>query len=127
MANLAGYKFAKEHEWLVTAGEDYRLGISDYAQKELGDVVYVDLPQVGKQIKRGESFMTVESVKAVSDIFAPVDGVVVAVNTALSAQPELVNKDPYEGGWVVIIKAADIGQVSEMMEASAYEDYIAGL
>ena len=127
MANTSDYKFAKEHEWVVSVGGDLRLGISDYAQKELGDVVFVDLPQVGKQIKRGESFMTVESVKAVSDIFAPVDGTVVAVNDTLVGQPEMVNKEPYDHGWIVLIKPANLEQLKELLDLAAYQAYVAGL
>ena len=127
MGTPQNYKFAKEHEWALKTAEGIKLGISDYAQKELGDVVYVDLPAVGKKIQKGNSFMTVESVKAVSDIYAPVDGVVKAINENLSGQPDLVNTNPYENGWMVVIEPSNESQYNEMMDAAGYDTFIATL
>ena len=127
MATPSNYKFTKEHEWVVSADSGLKVGISDYAQHELGDVVYVDLPAVGKELKAGESFMTVESVKAVSDIYAPINGTVVAVNEALTANPELVNQDPYNQGWMVVVKAANPSDVEGLLDAAGYDSFTSSL
>jgi len=100
------------------------VGITDYAQKELGDVVFVELPQVGTQLEQGDELGSIESVKAVSELFAPISGEVVEVNEALSEKPELVNTDPYGDGWMVRIKLATPEEVSELMDAEEYEEYI---
>ena len=116
--------YTKEHEWAKDSGTAVAVGITDYAQQELGDVVFVDLPEVGQQVRRGESFMTVESVKAVSDIYAPVDGEVVEVNSQLADSPELVNQAPFEGGWMVRIKATDKSQLSELLSLADYTTFL---
>ncbi len=125
MSVPSGLKFSKEHEWLKEEGAGkFRVGITDYAQSELGDVVFVDLPQTGRAVKRGESFASVESVKAVSDVYAPVDGEIVEVNSVLSTNPELINTEPHEKGWMIIIQASDPTQVSAMLDSSAYEQFL---
>ena len=125
MSVPAGLKFSKEHEWLKDTGAGkFRVGITDYAQSELGDVVFIDLPAVGRTVKRGESVATVESVKAVSDVYAPVDGTIVEVNTTLSSSPELLNSDPHENGWMITIEASNASQLSELMDSSAYETFL---
>ena len=127
MGSPENYKYTKEHEWVASFNNDFKIGISDYAQHELGDVVYADLPSVGKEVKAGESFMTVESVKAVSDIYAPISGSVVAVNEALATNPELINQDPYNGGWIVVVKAGNPADVGSLMDSGIYDSYISTL
>jgi glycine cleavage system H protein len=100
-------------------GAEARVGITDYAQKQLGDVVYLDLPEVGRSVKKGESFGSVESVKAVSDLYAPVDGEVVEVNSSLSEHPELINKDPH-GAWMIVLKVAGSGE--DLLDAAQYAE-----
>ena len=113
--------YAASHEWAKQLGDDViEVGISDYAQQALGDVVYVELPEVGQTVTAGEECCAVESVKAASDIYAPVSGEVVEVNEALDDEPELLNESPFEGGWMFRIKASDTGQLSSLMSAEAY-------
>src|SRR5919112_4997991 len=100
------YKYTKDHEWIELSGDRGKVGITDYAQQQLGDVVYMELPEVGAKLKAGQSFGTIESVKAVSELYAPVSGEVVDVNTALKSKPEAVNSDPH-GSWMVAIKLSD--------------------
>lgn len=119
------YRYTKDHEWIKVEGSIGTIGITDYAQQELGDVVFVELPKVGVQLKPGESFGTVESVKAVSEIFSPVTGEVTEINSALSDKPEKVNQDPHGSAWLVKIRLADPSEVSALMDASAYEAYVA--
>jgi len=119
--------YAENHEWLRTEGEYATVGISDYAQDELTDVVYVELPEVGATFSRGEPFAVVESVKAASDVFMPVDGEIVAANAALEDTPEAINDDPYGAGWFVRIRIANPSQLSELMDATAYGAYLASL
>ena len=102
----ADLKYTKDHEWVRVSGTEARVGITDYAQKQLGDVVYLELPDVGRTVKKGEVFGTIESVKAVSELYAPVSGEVTEVNSALTAKPEAVNKDPH-GSWMIAVKVAD--------------------
>lgn len=118
------YRYTKEHEWAVLDGSEVSMGITDYAQKELGDVVFIDLPAVGAQVRKGASFATVESVKAVSDIYAPVDGVVQAVNQDLSQSPELINQSPFEAAWIAKITPTNPGQLEELLDASSYSALI---
>ena len=99
MSYPAGFKYTKDHEWIELTGRSWQVGVTDYAQQQLGDVVYVDLPDVGDALKKGESFGTIESVKAVSELYAPVSGEVVEVNTALKDKPEAVNSNPHDTGW----------------------------
>jgi glycine cleavage system H protein len=120
-----GYRYTKEHEWLNVEGAQATLGITDYAQQELGDVVFVQLPKVGAQVKAGQSFGTVESVKAVSDLFSPVSGEVTEINPALADAPEKINQDPHGAAWLVKIRLADPKETAGLMDAAAYQAYIA--
>ena len=120
MAYPAGYKYTKEHEWIELAGERGKIGITDYAQQQLGDVVYIELPEVGAKLKQGQSFGTIESVKAVSELYAPVSGEVVEVNAALKDKPETVNADPH-GSWMIAIKLTNPTEADGLMNASQYE------
>lgn len=114
-------KYTKDHEWVSIDGNVGTVGITDYAQGELGDVVFVELPSVGKAVKQHESFGTIEAVKAVSDLYAPVSGSVTEVNGDLTSTAELVNKDPYGRGWMVKIKLSKPEEVSGLLSASAYK------
>lgn len=113
-------KYTAEHEWIREAGDTVRIGITDYAQDALGDVVYVTLPDVGAEVTTGQPFGEVESTKSVSDVYAPVSGVVTARNEALDGAPELVNSDPYGDGWIVEIRPADPDELSRLLDAAAY-------
>ena len=122
-------KYTAEHEWLRTPGESagsIRVGITDYAQDALGDIVYVQLPELGSAVTAGSAVGELESTKSVSDVYAPVDGEVVAVNESLDATPELVNSDPYGDGWLFEIVPADAGELESLLDASGYEAQIAG-
>lgn len=125
MAYPTNYRYTKEHEWVDVKGDVAAIGITDYAQHELGDVVFVELPKVGAKIEGGKTFGTVESVKAVSDIYAPVSGEVVEANEALHNTPETINSDPHAAGWLIKIRLANPAEVSGLMDAAAYEAYIA--
>jgi len=116
-------KYAQTHEWVRLGGdgEPATIGISQFAQEELGDLVYVDLPQVGRTLQAGENFGSVESVKTVSDVYAPAAGEVTEVNDALAGQPEKVNTDPYGEGWLIKLKLADPADLGKLMDAKAYE------
>ena len=118
------YRYTKEHEWIKVSGNIGTIGITDYAQHELGDVVFVELPAVGAKITAGQVFGTVESVKAVSEIFAPVSGEVTEANTALTASPETLNSDPHGAAWLIKAKLSNPGEVSSLMDAAAYEAFI---
>jgi glycine cleavage system H protein len=115
-------QYTKSHEWVRTEGDTATIGITDYAQDELGDVVYVELPEADASLDAGESFGTVESVKAVSDLYTPVGGEVVEVNEALSDSPEKINEDPYGEGWIIKIQISDEG--SALLSASDYEKFL---
>jgi len=119
------YRYTKEHEWVRVEGDVATVGITDYAQHELGDVVYVEMPKPGTKLNAGQSFGTVESVKAVSDIYAPVAGVVTEVNSVLSDAPETINKDPHGAAWLIKLKLSDPSEVAKLMNAAAYEAFIA--
>jgi glycine cleavage system H protein len=123
MAYPDGYKFTKEHEWVEASGDRGRIGITDYAQKELGDVVYVDLPEIGKTLKQGESFGSIESVKAVSELYAPVSGEVVDINSAVKQSPEQVNKDPH-GSWLIAIRLTNPSELGGLLDAAQYADLV---
>ena len=123
MAYPAGLKYTKEHEWVELSGDRAKVGITDYAQQQLGDVVYIELPELGATLKRGDSFGTIESVKAVSELYAPLSGEVVEVNTALKSKPEAVNARPHES-WMVVIKLASPGETSELLDATQYADLV---
>ena len=117
----ADLKYTKDHEWVRITGSDARVGITDYAQKQLGDVVYLELPDVGRTVKKGEVFGTIESVKAVSELYAPVSGEVTEVNTELASKPEAVNKDPH-GSWMIGVRVADPGEASDLFDAAKYTE-----
>lgn len=112
--------YTKTHEWALPEGEEVVVGITDYAQEQLGDVVYVELPQVGRKVEAKEAAAVVESVKTASDIYAPVAGVIVAVNEALASTPELVNQDPYGAGWIFKLKPDRLSDLDALMDAEAY-------
>jgi len=118
------YRYTKDHEWIKVSGDTGTVGITDYAQHELGDVVFVELPAVGNQVATGKLFGTIESVKAVSEIFAPVSGDVIETNAALATTPELVNSDPHGAAWLIKIKLSNPTEVSGLMDAAAYQAFI---
>lgn len=118
-------RYAENHEWAREEDEGIRVGITDYAQDELGDIVFIELPEVGRELAAGESFGEIESTKSVSDIYAPVAGRVVAVNDALEENPEIINADPYGDGWMLVIAPADDADLGSLMDAAAYTAYIA--
>ncbi len=120
-----GLKYTREHEWIRVEGDRGQVGITHYAQEQLGDVVFVELPKVGRQLKAMEVFGVVESVKAVSDLFCPVAGQVLEANAALEKQPELVNSDPYGQGWILVVKVANPKDLNALMDAKAYEAFLA--
>lgn len=120
MPDLTGYRFTTTHEWVRVDGAAATVGISDHAQAQLGDVIFLELPAVGKTYKAGERFGVIESVKAASDLYAPVSGTVMEVNSALTEQPELVNGDPYGSGWMVKFGSVDEGG-TDLMDRAAYE------
>ncbi len=117
----ADLKYSKDHEWARIEGDVAVVGITDYAQNELGDIVYVELPDVGTQVEQGKTFGTIEAVKAVSDLFAPVSGEVVEVNEKLNDSPELVNQDPYGEGWMIKIKMSNPDEVNNLLSKEDYE------
>ena len=118
-------RYTEEHEWVRLDGNRATIGITDYAQDALGDVVYVDLPATGTDVEQGQPFGEVESTKSVSDLFAPFGGTIVERNAALESTPELVNSDPYGEGWMVIIELADASAVEGLMDAAAYTELVA--
>ena len=120
-------RYAQDHEWARPEGEHTWVGISDYAQDQLGDIVYVELPQVGDTFGKGEEFGTVESVKAVAELYMPVGGEILAVNTALEESPELVNKSPYGDGWFIEVKPADSAELDALMTRELYLETLKGI
>ena len=118
-------KYTKDHEWIRIEGGIGTVGITDYAQGELGDVVFVELPAIGKKVEFGQTFGTVEAVKAVSDLYSPVTGEVTDINKEIQDSPELVNKEPYERGWMIKIKLANIDEVKNLLDVEAYKKLIA--
>ena len=118
-------RYTDEHEWARISGDTARIGVSDYAQDQLGDIVFVELPAVGDTIARGEVFGTLESVKAVSELYLPLSGEVVAVNTALTDAPELINQDPY-AAWIIEVRPTDAGEYDQLLTAAAYLDLLRG-
>jgi glycine cleavage system H protein len=120
-------KYQESHEWARVDGDLVVIGISDYAQDELGDVVFVELPEVGSSLKKGDAFGVVESVKAASDLYMPAGGEVVEVNEALKDTPEKINEAPFGDGWIVKIKAPDTGELDALMDAAAYKTFTEGL
>ena len=124
MAYPANYRYTREHEWIELTGSIGAIGITDYAQKSLGDIVYVDSPKVGDAVTAGATFGSVESVKAVSDLFSPVTGTVTAVNDELRTAPDKINEKPHEA-WIIKVEIADPAQVKSLLDAAAYEAFIA--
>jgi glycine cleavage system H protein len=120
-----GYRYSKDHEWIAVEGDRGKVGITDYAQKQLGDVVFVELPEVGRRLKAGEQFGTIESVKAVSELYSPVAGEVVEVNGPLADKPETINQDPHGAGWMVVLKLEAAADAAALMDAAAYEAHVA--
>lgn len=118
-------RYTDEHEWARISGDTARIGVSDYAQDQLGDIVFVELPAVGDTLAKGEVFGTLESVKAVSELYLPLSGEVVAVNTALTDAPELINQDPY-AAWIVEVRPTDAGEYDQLLTAAAYLDLLRG-
>ncbi len=119
-------KYTKDHEWARQEDGKVRVGITDHAQKELGDVVFVELPEVGRAVKKGELVATVESVKAVGEVFAPVSGEIVEVNKTLESSPDLVNKDPYGEGWIFVIRPENPAELDELLDAEGYKALVGG-
>jgi glycine cleavage system H protein len=117
----AAYKYTNDHEWIGVDGDTGRIGITDYAQKQLGDIVFLELPEVGRTVGKGDVLGSIESVKAVSEIFSPVSGEVIAVNQDLTGQPELVNSDPH-GSWMVAVRLSDPTEINGLLDAAAYEE-----
>jgi glycine cleavage system H protein len=118
-------RYSKDHEWIRLEGDRGRVGITDHAQQQLGDVVFLELPEVGRKLKAGEVFGTVESVKAVSELYSPMSGEVVEVHADLTKSPETVNGDPHGEAWMIVLKLSDPGEAGSLMDASAYEAYVA--
>ena len=118
------FRYTKEHEWVRVEGTQGTIGITDHAQQELGDIVFVDLPKVGAKIIKGQSFGSVESVKAVSDIYSPVSGEVSAINELLTKSPERLNEDPYGEAWLIQVKLSDPAEINGLMSAADYENYL---
>ncbi len=117
-------KYTREHEWARKKGNQLVVGITDFAQDQLGDVVFVELPEVGDPVKKGESFGVVESTKAVSELFAPVSGKVVEVNDPLADAPETINEDPYEEGWMIVVEPSDPKELDALMDAKTYKAFV---
>ena len=125
MANVPGeLKYTREHEWAKQEGDRIRVGITAYAQEQLGDVVFVELPKVGAKVTASKNFGVVESVKAVSDLFAPISGEVVEINGQLTQKPETVNQDPYGKGWMIVVKPSSKGEWDQLLSAQQYEDFL---
>lgn len=123
MTYPAGFKFTKDHEWVELSGDRAKVGVTNYAQQQLGDVVYLELPDVGAKLKQGQSFGTIESVKAVSELYAPLSGEVLEVNTALKDTPEAVNKDPH-GSWMIVVKVANPAEAGALLGPTQYADLV---
>lgn len=120
----ANLKYTKDHEWIKVEGNIGTIGITDFAQGELGDIVYVDINPDLAEIKQGESFGTIEAVKTVSDMYAPVDGKIIELNKKLNDEPQLVNTDPYGEGWIVKVELADVNQVNSLLDSAAYQSQL---
>ena len=120
----ANLKYTTDHEWVSLDGDVATIGITDYAQGELGEIVFVDVPTEGETVAQGEVFGSIEAVKTVADLLMPVEGEVIELNSALEDQPELVNNDPYGNGWIVKVRIADAAQMEALMDAAAYQDFL---
>ncbi len=119
--------YTQDHEWIDVEGDTGTVGITDYAQSQLGDITFVELPDAGSSVKKGDAPCVVDSVKAASDAYAPVSGTVTEANAALEGEPELVNTDPEQGGWLFRLTLADAGELDGLMDRAAYDEYVAGL
>jgi glycine cleavage system H protein len=119
MSYPATFRYSKDHEWIDISGDRARVGVTDFAQKQLGDVVYLELPEVGTRLKAGQSFGTIESVKAVSELYAPMSGEVLEVNQALKDKPETVNRDPH-ASWMIVLKLSSPDEAASLLDATAY-------
>ena len=124
MSYPESYKYTREHEWVRAEGAEGTVGITDHAQQELGDIVFVNLPKVGTNVKRGETFGSVESVKAVSDVYSPVSGEVTSINELLSTHPEKLNEDPHGEAWLIKVKLSAPDEVNSLMSATDYHNYV---
>ena len=120
-------RYTDDHEWAKAEGEKVKVGITDYAQDQLGEIIFVEVPEVGDTLDKGDNFGSLESVKAVSDMVMPVGGEVLAVNTALEDAPELLNQEPYSGGWIIEIKPGDPSELDQLMDRNAYLEMLKGL
>ena len=120
-------RYAKDHEWAKPDGNKVRIGLSDYAQGQLGDIVFVELPQAGSTFKLGETFGTVESVKTVAELFIPIGGTILAINTALEISPELVNKSPYDEGWMIDVEPSESSELESLMTKDVYLEMLKGI
>lgn len=116
--------YSKDHEWVLLDGDTATIGITEFAQSELGEIVFVELPEAGKEVAAGDTLCVVESTKAASDVYSPIAGVVKEANAALEDAPDQVNEAPYEGGWMVVLEQVDNAEVEALMNAAAYEDYL---
>lgn len=126
MSNIpSDLKYTKDHEWIKEEGDAVTVGITDFAQGSLGDLVYIELPKIGRQVKKGETMVIVESCKAASDVYAPISGEVIAVNDAAVASPDIVNSNPYAAGWLVKIKPSDKAELSELIQPEKYSELAA--
>jgi len=119
-----GLKYSKEHEWVLVEGSMATIGITEYAQEELGDIVYVELPEVGEKVVKDDPFGAVESVKAVSDVYAPISGTVLEINDVLPDNPETINDDPYGDGWMIRVELTDKDDLKDLMDAEEYAEYV---
>lgn len=125
MAYPVGYRYTKDHEWVAAEGSRARIGITDHAQSELGDVVFVELPSVGSWVSAGQILATVESVKAVGDVMTPFDGTVVEVNGALESAPETINRSPHDEGWIAVVEITEPSALDALLDAAGYESFLA--
>lgn len=119
-------KYTREHEWIKIEGDTATVGITDFAQGELGDIVFVELPKVGESVQYMKPFGTIEAVKAVSDLFAPVSGKIVGVNQTLDSDPMIINRDPYQGGWIIKVQFSDKTQIEQLLDSGSYKSILAG-
>jgi glycine cleavage system H protein len=123
MSYPAGFKYTKDHEWVELSGDRAKVGITQYAQQQLGDVVYIELPEIGAKLRQGQSFGTVESVKAVSELYAPVSGDVIEVNVALKEKPETVNQNPH-GSWMIVVRPSNPAEAGALLDSTQYADLV---